>query len=164
MLSAHLQTLRAWSARRWWSALAAAAATVLIIGIPTVLVPNPVFGREIATTPWAWPVLLLSAALSGMVLASYVREPGRVTATTTPDGGGRRGMIGGVLTFFAVGCPVCNKIVLLALGYAGALQWFAPVQPVLAALAVAALAWALHARLKGERECALPARELARVG
>lgn len=164
MLSAHLETLHTWSARRWWSALAATVGTVLLIGIPTVLVPNPVFGREIATTSWAWPVLLVTAALSGMVLASYVREPGRATATDVPDSGGRRGMLGGVLTFFAVGCPVCNKIVLLALGYAGALQWFAPVQPFLAALAVLALAWALHARLTGERECALPTPEPARLG
>ncbi|MGO0575565.1 hypothetical protein [Ornithinimicrobium panacihumi] len=71
--------------------------------------------------------------------------------------GSRRGLAGGLLTFFAVGCPVCNKLVLLLLGYAGAMQWFAPVQPVLAVAAVAALGWALHARLKGERECALPA-------
>lgn len=74
------------------------------------------------------------------------------------------GTVGAVTTFFAVGCPVCNKIVLLALGYAGALQWFAPVQPFLAALAVLALAWALHARLTGERECALPTPEPARLG
>ncbi|WP_202976986.1 hypothetical protein [Ornithinimicrobium flavum] len=164
MLSAHLDTLRSWSARRWWSALAAAVGTVLLIGIPTVLVPNPVFGREIATTSWAWPVLLVTAALSGLVLASYVREPGRVAAPPVPDSGGRRGMLGGVLTFFAVGCPVCNKIVLLALGYAGALQWFAPVQPVLAALAVIALGWALHARLSGERACAVAPVTPTRVG
>lgn len=156
MLTAHLETLRTWGARRWWSALAAAVGTVLLIGIPTALIPNPVFGREIGTTPWAWPVLLLTAALSGLVLATYVREPGRAGGAGTTDAGGRRGLAGGVLTFFAVGCPVCNKIALLAFGYSGALQWFAPAQPVLGVLGIGLLAFALHRRLRGEIACAVP--------
>ncbi|EPR75477.1 hypothetical protein ADILRU_2020 [Leifsonia rubra CMS 76R] len=32
-----------------------------------------------------------------------------------------------MLAWFAVGCPVCNKIALLALGYTGALACPAPV-------------------------------------
>ncbi len=152
-------TLAGWSRRRWWSALAGVLVTILFIGVPTVLIPNPVFGREIGLTWWAWPTLVVAAVLSGLVMASYVREPPRAAVTGSAGAsqkGGRRGMLGGLLTFFAVGCPVCNKLALLLLGYAGAMQWFAPVQPVLAIAAVAALAWALHARLKGERECALP--------
>lgn len=60
---------------------------------------------------------------------------------------------GGLLTFFAVGCPVCNKLVLLALGYAGAMTWFQPVQPVLQVLAVTLLGLALVQRLRGELAC-----------
>ena len=52
-----------------------------------------------------------------------------------------------------MGCPVCNKLVLLALGSAGALTWFEPVQPVLQVLAIALLAWALRRRLRGELSC-----------
>ena len=60
---------------------------------------------------------------------------------------------------FAVGCPVCNKVVLLALGSSGALTWFAPVQPLLAVLSIAGLAWALRVRLTNQRACrAQPAR------
>ena len=61
-----------------------------------------------------------------------------------------------MLSFLAVGCPVCNKIALLALGYSGALQWFAPLQPVLALAGVALLAWALRARLRGAVTCPVP--------
>ena len=58
-----------------------------------------------------------------------------------------------MLAFFAVGCPVCNKLVLIALGYTGALQWFAPVQPFLAVGGIALLGWALRARLRGQLAC-----------
>ena len=160
MLAAHLQTLRGWSPRRWVVALVCAVGTVLLIGLPTVLIPNPVFGREVPTVWWNWPALLVAAALSGLLVATYVRAPGPPAgsaAAGTDESGSRRGMLGGVLTFFAVGCPVCNKVVLLALGSSGAMQWFAPVQPVLAVGAAAALVWALHTRLTGERACAVAA-------
>lgn len=153
MLRSHLLVLRGWGARRRAVAVLAAVGTILLIGLPTVLIPNPVFGREIPMTWWAWPTLLFAAVLSGLLTATYVREPG--LRSLDEDDGTRSGMVGGVLTFFAVGCPVCNKIVLLALGSAGAMQWFAPVQPLLAVAAVVALAWALHVRLRGERACAL---------
>jgi hypothetical protein len=52
-----------------------------------------------------------------------------------------------------VGCPVCNKLVLLALGSAGAMTWFEPVQPLLQLAAVGVLVWALDVRLRGERAC-----------
>jgi hypothetical protein len=32
---------------------------------------------------------------------------------------------------FAVGCPVCNKLVVLALGFSGAMTYFTPLQPIL---------------------------------
>ena len=145
-----ISALSQWSARRRVVALRAAIATVLIIGIPTAMIPNPLFGREIPPTAWAWPVLLVTSALGGLLLATYVREPGIEDPRNKT---GRTGGIGGLLTLFAVGCPVCNKLVLLALGYTGALQWFAPVQPVLAAGGVVLLAWALRARLRSEIAC-----------
>ena len=148
-----LDVLRSWSARRWWAALGAAAVTVVVVAVPTAMLPTPVFGREIPTMWWAWPVLAVTAALSGLLLATYVREPGAAATEPTVD---RRGFAGGLLAFFAVGCPVCNKVVLLALGYAGALRWFAPVQPVLAVAGVALLTWALRTRLRGEVSCAVP--------
>ena len=147
-----IDALRTWSARRWWVAAAASVATALLVALPTAMIPNPVFGREIPTTWWAWPTLALTALLGGLLVATYVREPGTDPA---PAGLDRRGTVGGLLSFFAVGCPVCNKLALIALGYTGALQWFAPVQPVLAVGGVVLLGWALRARLRGQLACAV---------
>jgi len=142
------RTLATWPARRWLVASGWTLSTVLVVGISTVLIPNPIFGREIAATWWSWPALIATALLAGLVGATYVRT--KAAAPTS-----RVGMAGGVLTFFAVGCPVCNKVALIALGYSGALQWFAPVQPVLAIAGIALLGYALHRRLQGEIACAI---------
>ncbi len=150
--------LAQWPRRRWAVAALAALSTVLVVGIPTVLVPTPVFGREVAVTGWAWPALLVTSVLAGLVAATYVR-----TGAVTPrDDVSRASVVGGFLTYLAVGCPVCNKIALLALGYTGALQWFAPVQPFLAVAGIGLLTYALHRRLEGERSCRL--RERVPVG
>ena len=144
-----------WPLRRSAAALATSAATVLVVGIPTVLIPTPWFGREVPPTPWAWPVLLATSILSGLLTATYVNRPG--TAIPREDqGSSGTGMTGGLLAYFAVGCPVCNKIALLALGASGAIRWFAPAQPFLAVAGIGLLAYALRRRLNGERACPLP--------
>ncbi len=56
---------------------------------------------------------------------------------------------------FAVGCPACNKLVVLALGAGGAMTYFAPIQPVLGFLSLGLLAYALRMRLAGAVSCAV---------
>ncbi len=145
-------TLRTWPARRWAAAVLGAAGTVAVIGLPTVLIPNPVFGRDVPPTWWAWPVLAVTAVLAGLLGATYVRLPAAERTTAA-----KAGLAGGILSYLAVGCPVCNKLALLALGYTGALRWFAPIQPWLAAAGMLLLGYALHRRLNGEIACPVPA-------
>jgi uncharacterized integral membrane protein len=141
-----------WPARRWLVAAATAVAYALFIAIPTDLVDTPFFSREIPPTWWSWPALVVSAVLAGLLTATYVAVP----RSDQLDRSAKGGYVGGFLTFFAVGCPVCNKLVLLALGTSGAMTWFEPVQPVLSLAAIGVLAWALRARLRGEVACAAP--------
>lgn len=165
--------LRSWSRRRWAAAAVAAVGTALLIGLPTDVIPNPVFGRPVPVTWWSLPVLLVTSVLSGLLLATYVREPDPAPANTAAgntaagdsapvelgelDRTARVGGVGGLLAFFAVGCPVCNKLVLLALGTTGAMELFAPVQPILAVGSVLVLAIALRARLRSASTCTVPA-------
>jgi hypothetical protein len=97
----------------------------------------------------------VSAIRAGLVTATYVAYPEGAAPRRSES---RLGMAGWMITFFAVGCPVCNKIVLLALGATGAIQFFEPVQPYLAGASIALLAWALYARVTRENSCTLPAR------
>lgn len=144
--------LRTWQSRRWWFAAATAIATVVLVAIPTVLIPNPWFVRELPVTVWAWPVLIVTGALAGLVAATYVARKD----ISGKSRGGVIGTTGAVLSFFAVGCAVCNKLVLLAVGYAGALQFFEPLQPYLAGGSIILLAIAFAMRVKRESSCPLP--------
>lgn len=155
-----IRALRGWTARRWLTTVGVAVMTVVLIAVPTALVDTPLFGREIAAPWWAWPSLVGSSLLTGMLVATYVAAP---AAMAEKPAGTRSGWAGGVLTFFAVGCPVCNKLVLVALGSAGAVTWFEPVQPVLQLIAVALLSWALRQRLRGELACSRTDLEGVRV-
>jgi hypothetical protein len=139
-----------WPARRWAVAAAGTVGTALLIGLPTEMVTNPWFHRMTPVRWWDRPVWLITAVLAGLLLATFVATPAE------DERSARRGGIGGVLAFFAVGCPVCNKLVVLALGTAGAHTWFEPAQPILGVGSIALLAWALRARLQGERACAVP--------
>lgn len=145
-----------WTRRHAVTAVAGAAGTALLVGLPTDVVPNPVFGRAVPVTWWSYPTLAVVAVLGGLLLATYVRAGG-VLEVPPQDRPARRGAVAGAVSLFAVGCPVCNKLVLVALGSGGAMTWFAPAQPLLAVASVAGLAWALRARWRGRLACPAPA-------
>lgn len=148
-MSVPLVGILSWPLRRWLAGAGTAIAFTLLVAIPTDLIDTPFFSREIPPTWWAWPSLIVSSVLGGLLVATYVAAPDQPDPVATRRGG----WIGASLTYFAVGCPVCNKLVLLALGSAGAVTWFEPVQPVLQVVAIALLVWALRKRLLGEVSC-----------
>jgi len=151
-----VDALRMWSARRWRVAVLGGIATAILVALPTAVIPNPVFGRAIEVTWWSYPVVILTGILGGLLLATYVKEPGLTDEEPAEEAkASKLGLAGGFIAFFAVGCPVCNKLVLLALGASGAMTWFAPVQPFLAVASVVLMAVALRIRLKNQVSCSV---------
>ncbi|MGW6289527.1 hypothetical protein [Streptomyces sp. NPDC055107] len=161
------EALRAWRTRQWLVAGLGALATAVAVGVPTDVVPTPLFGRSVPVQWWNYPALALTAVLAGLVLSTYVRPPApaptaspALPPATQPPGtvrDGRMGAVGGVLSFFAVGCPVCNKLVLVLLGSSGALSYWAPLQPLIAVASVALLAEAALRRLSAQSRCTVTA-------
>lgn len=149
MPSCPLTAFASWPLRRWLVAAGVAVLTFAALGLSTSVIPNPVFGRSIPPTSWAMEVLVITSILTGLLTATYV-----ATGAPKSESLDRKGTIGALLSYFAIGCPVCNKLVLIALGSTGAVQYFAPVQPYLAVAGVAVLLWALMVRLRGEMTCA----------
>jgi small-conductance mechanosensitive channel len=117
------------------------------------VLPNPWFTRMTPVRTLDLVLWPLTSIIVGVLLATAV----------LPRTGERQrdlslGIGCGVLSAFAVGCPVC--LVVLALGFAGALTYFAHVQPVLGVAALALSTLALKQRL---RALAAGARPGARV-
>jgi len=141
--------LPTYNSRRLAATVVGSVITFLVLGIPTDIVPNPIFGRAIEPTWWSLPVLIATSLLSGLLLATYIN-------TNSFDRSARVGGVGGLMAYLAIGCPVCNKVVLVALGTTGAMNWFAPVQPYLGIAALVVIAYALPKRLSTMNNCALP--------
>ena len=135
------------------TAALASAASALAIGVPTGIIETGLYTRMTPVLWWNYPVWAASAALAGLIAATYVRRPGSGPA---PDRG-RRTVAATVVSVFAVGCPVCNKLIIALIGVSGALNVWAPLQPLLGVMSVGVLVAALVVRLRGQRACPVPA-------
>ena len=128
---------------------AAAVLVALVIGAPTGIVETPWYTRMTPVLWWNYPVWVASSVLTGVLASTYVRPP----ALMRESAQGGKTLAGTLLSVFAVGCPICNKLVVLALGVNGALTWFAPVQPLLALGSLTLLAYAVRARGRAVAAC-----------
>ena len=138
--------------RRFLLFLAPATITsALAVGIPTDVVPNPWFQRMTPVRTFDSVLLpLLSLALGALIATYAVRA--------APDGVGQAAG-GGLLATFAIGCPVCNKLVVAVLGFSGAVTYFEPIQPLLGLASLALTLYALRRRAQAfATGCPLPAR------
>jgi len=158
-----IQELRALPTGTYLRALGYATIAALAIGIPTDLIDTRFFGRPIEATAIDYIILIITSALMGLVFA--IRMPPEAEAVTAGDmdRSENRSYWGAAVSFFAVGCPVCNQFVVGLVGTSGALSWWAPVQPFVGALAVALIIWALRMRLRTYQlaACPLPAAKVA---
>jgi hypothetical protein len=140
-------------------ALLATFGSLLVLGVPTAVIPNPFFIRMTPTETFSVLVWLASAPLIGLLVATYVRPPRHAIDHRRDEPGAGRATLGGVAAYLAIGCPICNKVVVAALGVSGALSIFAPLQPLIGAASVAllgtTLAWRLRARTRRCERCAL---------
>ena len=72
--------------------------------VPTDLIANPVFTRQVPAPAWAWPVAILTAVLAGVLIA--LPRPASCRPAT------RTGIIGGGLAYLAMFAPLAFVLVL----------------------------------------------------
>lgn len=148
--------------RRWAIVFAGSAVTAIVIGIPTVMIANPWFTRMTATVWWEYPLWIIPSVLTGLLLATLI--PASYAPSTAGGASITTMASGGVLSALAVGCPVCNKLVVALIGVSGALTLWAPLQPILGVLSILLLGVALRRRLLATTACELrPAKEIPAV-
>ena len=126
------------------------AAIAVTLAIPTEIIENPLFSRMTPVEPEQYVFWILTSLLGGALVGTYL-VPALRSGLAGPTAGS------GLLGLFAVGCPICNKLVVGLLGTSGALNLFGPIQPLIGAAAVALAGWALWIRLKLLRDgCPVP--------
>lgn len=134
------RVLSLFGVREWVIATVAAFGALLALGLPSDIIQNPFFIRMIPVRTQDYVIWIASATLLGLLAGTFALRPAD----------GNRGKLfgGGLMSFFAVGCPICNKVVLLALGTSGALTYFAPIQLYLGVAAVVLLLLTLRWRAR----------------
>lgn len=140
----YVQTLAAafsmFSPKAWIITTLATVTGLAVIGLTTAIYENPFFIRMTPVRPQDYVIWIVSSALIGLIAGSYFA--GRST------GGEGKTVSGGVLSVLAVGCPICNKPVVLLLGTSGALTFFAPLQLYLGIASVLLLGWTFFLRAR----------------
>lgn len=125
--------------------------------IPTAIIENPWFTRMTPVYADQYFYWIATSVLGGALIATYFGAAGAKRL-----GGG---IGGGVLGYLAIGCPICNKLIVALLGLSGAMSYFAPIQPLLGALGLLLVGVALAYRIRDMRRgaCAVPAPDDVRA-
>lgn len=152
---------------RFW--LATGVGTILALGalgMPTAVLPNPFFVRTTPTQPLDVAFWLASAPLIGLIFATYVAKRRSIVIDPHTGAGGTSTSLAGIGSFLAIGCPICNKIIVGLLGVSGAMTVFAPLQPLIGAGSVAllgvTLVYRLRLRTRGCMRCARSPADVTR--
>ena len=152
----HVQVTEIWRAirlfgpRSWLVAALGAAVTLVIIGVPADIIDTPFFIRMIPVRVEDYAIWGATAVLAGLIAGSY--------ALPAASGSEGKALSGGFLSYLAVGCPICNKFVVLLLGTSGALTFFGPAQLYIGLASLGLLAWTLRLRARAVAgSCPLPA-------
>ncbi|APW98401.1 hypothetical protein CHINAEXTREME_11675 [Halobiforma lacisalsi AJ5] len=131
----------------------------LLFGLVTGLIPNPLYVRMVPRTPTDYLFLTLTALLAGIYIAQRVATEVVSTELEGDDGsetgdtsGEDRLAFGGLVGgFLAVGCPICNVVLLTLFSSSALMTYFDPLRPLLGAVSVALLAGLIY--LRHSRSC-----------
>ena len=128
-------------------AVALSLAFLIILGIPTALIPSPFFKRMIASTMVDYALLALAAALVGSYISYslYIKS-------VREDKGDYAAAGGTLAAVFSFSCPICNILLVALFGSAALLIFFEPYRNYLILLTIALFAIAFYLKAKKCRE------------
>lgn len=113
-----------------------------LLGSITNLIPNPFFIRMSQTHWYDYLFLTLTSILSGMYAGIwYYKKKTKDVCSYMAAGG----MMGGVFSF---GCAICNKLLVLILGFSSVMTYFMPFQPLLGVVSVSLLTYGVYQQAK----------------
>src|SRR3989344_6857927 len=96
-----------------------------ISGIVTSLLPNPLFTRMTPISTLDYIFLVSSSILLGTYVSIHHYKKNTIKKCDTVA------TAGGIGSFLAFACPVCNKLLVLIFGATALMTYFEPYKPVL---------------------------------
>lgn len=143
-------TLRMFGWRGWIFFFLGAAVAMLLIGTLAAIFDNPYFTRMTPVRTQDYVIWIATGLMVGLVAGTY--------GVTSAGGNAGKALAGGFFADLAVGCPVCNKAVVLLIGTSGALTYFDPLQLWIGVGSIGLLAWTLLLRSRAiSGQCAIRA-------
>ena len=117
----------------------------LVFGAVSAVYSNSLFTRMTSVRNFDWFLLILSSLLVGVFVYQYL-------LLKKSNGYCKNYAIGGgILGFLAFACPVCNKLIILLLGFSGAMTYFAPIQPIIGIVGVILLIYGNYILFKEKK-------------
>lgn len=114
---------------------------ILLLGIPTAIIPTPWFIRMNEPTILDYSFLILESIMAGLYLTlSLIQKERGMT--------GRCAVGGGILGFLAFACPTCNKLLVLLFGTGLLINYFRPIQPYVGFIGLVLLGIALYVKIQ----------------
>ena len=110
---------------------------LIVSGIATALIPNPIFVRMILTSTLDYFFLISTSLLAGIYFALPLNY-------CNAD---RKAMGGSILGFLAFACPTCNKIFVLLLGFVFVNTIIDPLRPLFGVLSIVVLLYAINKKI-----------------
>ena len=116
---------------------------ILILGIPTAIIPNSFFTRMIPYTKLDLFFLIASSVMLGTYTGIFFylkykkRRQNNAVAYTGAGG-----------SFLAISCPVCIKLLVLIFGAAALLSYLQPLRPYMGFLSIGLIGFGLYKEIE----------------
>jgi len=117
-------------------------ALFFLFGIPTDVIPNPWYIRMIEVSALDYVFLIASSVLLGAYIGVHYYKKQAATRCKVAA------YSGGLGSFLAFGCPICNKLLVLLFGATALMTYLEPYRPVLGFTSMAMLGGAVYWRTK----------------
>ena len=121
---------------------------LFVLGIPTDVIPNNFFTRMTPVYFFDYFFLVTNSLLLGGYVGLHFYEKHEQSKKADIAAVG-----GGILNIFVIGCPICNALIVSLLGTSVALNYFAPLQPLLGAISTVIISSAIYFKIKNVKEC-----------
>lgn len=113
-----------------------------LFGITTALLKTKYYMRMISNTALDYFFLISSSILLGIYVGVHYYKKNNINKCNTITA------TGGIGSFFAFACPVCNKLLIFLFGATALMTYFEPYRPVLGFASISLLVGAIYWRLK----------------